>query len=164
MVFPQPQNQPLKMDPVTGIRNAQIICVALIMGVVCFVGVALMRRDDPREPMIAYIAAGFAVLNIILRLIVPGLVVRSQLRTLTAVAPEDLNACLFPIYQTRMIIGMALLEAAAFFNLVAYIVEHQDWAFAIVGVLVLMMAMMFPTLQRFENWADDMKRDLSSQF
>lgn len=160
----QPQTGPFMIDPVQGIRVAQIIWAALIMGVVCFTGVALIMKGEPQAPMIAYLAAGFAAINIGVKFVVPGMIVRTQLQKLPAGSPEDLNARLFPIFQTRMIVGLALLEGAAFFNLIAYLTEKQIWTLGIVGLLVLMMVMMFPTLNQFESWVDDIKRDLASQF
>jgi hypothetical protein len=63
-----------------------------------------------------------------------------------------------------MIIGVALLEGAGFFNLVAYMSERQWWTLAIVGVLMLLIAMMFPTLQQFESWSEDKKREMQNEF
>jgi hypothetical protein len=44
------------------------------------------------------------------------------------------------------------------------LVERQLWSLAVVGFLLFLMAMMFATLQNFEAWAEDVKRDLQNQF
>jgi len=134
------------------------------MGVLCFLGVALIMPSKPHDPFMAYVAAAVAALNIGIRFIVPGVMDRAQLKKLPSSAPEELVGRLFAIYQTRMIVGLAILEGAAFFNLISYVVERQSWTLAIVGLLLVLMAMMFPTLNQFENWIEDIKRDLASQF
>ena len=61
-------------------------------------------------------------------------------------------------YQTKKIIGAALLEGAALFNWVCYMVDRKSETLVIVATLVVLMGSMFPTQTQFENWAADMKR------
>ena len=44
-----------------------------------------------------------------------------------------------PVYQTELIIKLALLEGAAFMNGVAYLVEVQWWSLAVMGTLLFVM-------------------------
>ena len=59
---------------------------------------------------------------------------------------------------------MALLDGAALFNLIAYIIDGQWFSLATAGFLLLLMGMMFPTVREFESWAEDIERNLNSQF
>lgn len=173
--IPPPQGQPglAKIEPVAGIRICQIIYFALLMGVTFFAGIVFMTSGQaagagkpamPANPIIFYMGLAGGMSMIAARFIVPGIVVRTLLKKLPQGTPEDLNARLFPIFQTRLIIGMALLEGATFFNLVAYMTERQTGSLVMIGVLVSLMTTMFPTLSQFENWAEDAKRDLATQF
>jgi hypothetical protein len=155
---------PLNGDPKVWVRTAQIICAALIAGVFFFLGITQVIGPKKDEPFLAYFAAGFAALMIVMRFVVPAIAVRNQIQSLPEDVSDDLMFRLFQIYQNRMIIGLALLEGAAFFNLIAYLTAGQIWTLAVVGLLLVLMLMMFPTLNQFENWAEDRKRDLQSRF
>jgi hypothetical protein len=52
-------------------------------------------------------------------------------------APETLG--LMRQYQVRMIVGLAMLEGAALFNTVAFLLEGHWWSLAVVGVLLAFM-------------------------
>ncbi len=148
------------------IRNSQIIAGALMLGVTVFGIVAAMvgGKSPAATPIVAYLAVAFAAQVIALRFFIPGLVVKSQFKTLqneeAGLAAERLGG----LFQTRMIIGMALLDGAALFNLIAYILEGHWFSLATAGFLLLLMGMMFPTVREFESWADDLRRSLTSQF
>jgi hypothetical protein len=53
-----------------------------------------------------------------------------------------------------MIVGLALLEGMAFFNIIACIIEHNWWSLAIAGCLALWMLMVFPSRNRVEQWIE----------
>lgn len=151
------------------VRTMQIICAAMMFGVIVFgvIAVAVRRQQAPGAEvegavLIAYLAAGFGVLMVVMRSIVPGQVVRTNIQQLVKTRRlEDLQRKdLYPSYQTRMIVACALLESAGFFNLIAYIMAGQLWSIGIVAVLLVLMAMAFPTSDSVENWADDELRQL----
>lgn len=170
MYFP-PQNQmpPSRFtDPVQAVRTMQIVCAALMMGVLMFAGAAIFMRFGPggqvpaAQPMVAYMAAGMAALMIVARLVVVPFVIKGGIKQLTATTPLDDVAKLdfYGVYQTQMIVGCALLEGAAFFNLISFIVEGQIWTLGIVAVLLAIMATAFPTLERVGSWAEEQLRML----
>lgn len=166
---PQQRGNPnsFQINPAQGIRTAQIICAAMILGATMFFVITLVmpvQQQQQQQPIMAFMAAGFAAVAMVLRFIVPGRAVSAQIKNLSAIPVENLDGHLFAIFQTRMIIGLALLEGACFFNLTAYVADRQIWTLAVVGFLMLLMAMMFPTLSRFESWSEDRKRDLQNQF
>jgi hypothetical protein len=150
------------------LRAAQIICVAMVMGSIAFLIVALVIPERPKPPIgaypvISYMGVAGAAIQILLRFIVPSLSASSYLKQLSP-GSKDFDAQLFTIFQTRMVVGLALLEGGSFFNLVAYLIECQWWSLVVVGVLVFLMMSMFPTLGQFESWAEATKRDLQNQF
>jgi hypothetical protein len=142
-------------------RISQIIAGALIAGVVAFACVAffIAKGEPAKTPMIALMGAGMAVMMIVMRFVVPMVIVNNGKAQLKQTANNEQRSLLAGLYQTKMIIGMALLEGAAFFNLVAYIIEKQFWSYGVVAFLLGIMAISFPSQGQFESWAEDMKRD-----
>jgi hypothetical protein len=53
-----------------------------------------------------------------------------------------------------MIVGMAMLEGAAFFCLIAYIVEGNVLPLTAAGGLLFLMLFSFPTHDRVEEWVN----------
>lgn len=143
------------------VRVSQIITVALIMGVVVFLGVALVvRGNEPpaQDALIAVMAVGFSAVAIVLRYIIPTLMTRVQIQQwkdrsgTPANTSEQIDLHLLNVFQSQHIIGLALLEGAGFFCLVAYLVTGRVWLLGSVAVLVALMAISFPTRSRIENW------------
>jgi len=154
-------NPPIKPESVG--RISQIIAGALIAGVVMFACVAffIAQGEPAKSPMLALVGAGMAAMAVVVRFIVPTLIVNGAKARLKEVANADRMTQLAGLYQTKMIIGMAVLEGAAFVNLIAYITERQYWSYGVVAFLLGVMAISFPSQGQFESWAEEMKRDLN---
>jgi hypothetical protein len=134
----------------------QIIAAALPGGVLMFgliVVVLGAATQPPAGTTLSLIAAVFAMAMLAAHVVVPTLVGRPTEPRRT----EDDGAALCGVYQIRMIIGLALLEGAAFFNLVACLVEHNWWSLAIAGCLVVWMLALFPTRTRVEQWIENQR-------
>ena len=151
------------------IRTLQIIVFALAMGVIIFAGVTILNRfQQPPGPdaMIAYMAAGFAPLMLVARAIVGSSTVsRSRKQIAAGIRPvgppppgvqmpanlTDGDQFLF-VFQQKTIIESALVEGAAFFNLIAFTTVGQWWSLAVACVLLAVLLVPFPTYERIENW------------
>ena len=153
-------------DPATVIRTSQIIASALMAGVTVFgvIAVAMGGKVQPRQPIVAYIAILLAAQVVALRFFIPNLVVNSRLKSLKESGLEAIKNQLPALFQTRMIIGLALLEGAAFFNLVSYLIEGQWFSIGVAGFLLALMAMMFPTIRKYDLWADEALQSVNSNF
>ena len=153
-------NPPIKPESVG--RISQIIAGALIAGVVMFACVAFFvaKGEPTKSPMLALIGAGMAAMAVVVRFIVPTIIVNAGKARLKEATAADVMIQLAGLYQTKMIVGMAVLEGAAFVSLIAYISEKQFWSYGVVAFLVGVMAISFPSQGQFESWADEMKRDL----
>jgi hypothetical protein len=140
--------------PEQAIRVMQIIAAALVMGVVLFGLIALFvfgALDDPSGGfIISLIAVVFASGAFVMHLIVPNLMTPPS--SADVAGGDDL--ALYKQYQARTIVGLAMLEGAAFFNIIATIVEHNWWSLAVAGVLVFWMLAMFPTRTRVKHWVE----------
>lgn len=168
MYEPQSMLPPEGTDPRQMVWTMQVICGGLMMGVMTFLGIAVFLHIEkgaqpaPATPIVAYMAAGMAALTIIVRLVISSPVVKSGIKQITAIRPvNDIQKLdLYGVYQTKMIVSCALLEGAAFFNLVAFIIDGQLWTLGIVAVLLALMVVGFPTFERVDGWADDQLRQL----
>ena len=163
MFSPTPAPQQPQMDPMKVGFISQLIAGALIMSIVIFACVAFfVANDEPAEsPMLAMVGAGMAVMMIVVRFVMPTVIVNGAKTRLKQVADTELKTQLAGLYLTKMIVGMAVLEGAAFPNLIAYISEKQFWSYGVVAFLLGVMAISFPSQGQFENWSEEMKRNLN---
>ena len=156
-------NQQSQVTPESVGRTSQIIAMSFIIGLVTLMVVTgSIRKDPPKDDsLLALLAAVVAGTNLIARLIVPTIIVNRAKAGLKDASDADLMKQLAALYQTKMIVGMAVLEGAAFFNLVAYFLERHIWSYGVVAFLVGVMAISFPSQGQFESWAEEMKRELN---
>src|SRR5206468_1268858 len=75
-------------------------------------------------------------------------------------ALADVAGQFLAVEQVTMIVGMALLEGTGFMGCIAYLQEAQPLALGVVGVVVVLMFLKFPTAQRvrarLERMADQL--------
>jgi hypothetical protein len=65
---------------------------------------------------------------------------------------------LFLLYQTKTIIGAAMIEGITFFMLIAYLAERQAVALGIAVALILAVAAHMPTRTGVIHWIEDQLR------
>jgi hypothetical protein len=156
----------------------QIIAGALIQGVIIFFVVVFFLPIPPNRLAVlnSYIGLGFALLAMVMSLVVPNIIMASAKTSLVKGKPIELLkqfgevsnlgflAPLAGLFQTRMIIAMALLEGAAFFNLVSYMMERQPFTLAVVGMLLLALVMNFPTRRGLETWLAQETKSIAEMY
>lgn len=152
-------------------RTMQIIVGALCFGVLSFLIVVLAigaakPQDQDSEPFLTYLAVGMAVGAVVVSIFLPSIILRSpQANTTNLVAgdagPGGANGRasenigpIAQMYQTQLIIRCAILEGAAFFCLVSYMIEQQMLGLVAAVVLLFVMLANFPTPSRVESWID----------
>jgi hypothetical protein len=124
----------------------------MIVGVLAFGGTCAVVAGGPEEgggQVLSLVGAAGALLQLGLYFVVPRLIRDNATRQ---AGPGDQK--LVQAYQTGLIVGLALLEGAAFFNLVAYMVEKQWWTITIVAALLFWMLLAFPTRTRVTQWLE----------
>ncbi len=172
------------MEPDKVLRIMQIIACALIAGVLSFAGVAsfiVFGQAPAAQPgvqppaaaqngseIIMYLAMAFAAGAVVMSFVMSKLVsaagvkgVAKMARDGTSTGSKELFGRLLGVAQTKMIIAMALVEGAAFFNLIAFIITKSLIAPAVVGALLCVMAIHFPTKFKLARWLEDQQRMLS---
>ncbi len=147
--------QSLNIDGVT--RAAQTITGAMVTGVVAFGTIVVLVLGALKEPssgvIIGGVGAVFAGVAFVLHLVIPSLIAAKQCRSAD-------KQQLYGIYLMKTIMGLAVLEGAAFFNIIACMVEHNWWSLAVAGGLVFWMLAMFPTRTKIEHWAETQQMSL----
>jgi amino acid transporter len=138
--------------------------------------------DD--NPLLPYIALAFAVSAVAARVMVVPVVVgtirrkiaqgtwpppagRPQQPSLVGMAEADEEAGkLAMLFLTKTIIAGAIIEGAAFFLLIAYLIEGSFMALGVAVAMVVLLASHFPTAGGFISWIERQKEEmrLNDQF
>ncbi|MGE3314623.1 MAG: hypothetical protein AB7O26_05855 [Planctomycetaceae bacterium] len=143
------------------IRQMQIVVFALLCGVVMFglITMFLTWGQAPGDALVAYIAAGFGAFAIPMSFILLVVVANGAVKSVLAEARNnDYREMVASVdklaiaYKTKLIISVAVLEGAAMFNLVAYLLERQAASLLFAGVLAVIMALLFPTPVGVQDW------------
>ena len=98
--------------------------------------------------------------------VVPALMTKTARAKITAGelgAIQSESQLLAGQYQSNTIVAAALLEGAAFFNLVAYIIDGHPASLGLGIGLALVILSMFPSTQRMTNWIEQQTRLISEE-
>jgi hypothetical protein len=163
------------------LRTLQIVIAALTTGCLIFMVIALFlvqirpgaAAGNEVPPMITYLALGFAGVAVVARIVLPRMIESSARKSIadgtwqfpagnqnSDQLTERLERLgdagkLLAVLNTRTIIAGAILEGSAFFALVAYLVEHSPLALAAAIVMILGVALNFPTVSGVTRWIED---------
>lgn len=156
---------------VLSIGSLRLVLGAMAAGSVVFLVVAAVVRETGQieesetKPMLTYLACGYAALSLVLRMVLPPLVAGAANRRDAAspvdVPPRDSGVGddaddLAPYrggFTVRTIMSAAIVEGAAFFAVVAYMLEGMAVSLAVAAVMVVVLLAQWPTQRRFESWA-----------
>jgi hypothetical protein len=172
-----PEDSPIRPR----VRTMQSIALALLMGVITLLGVAVFvvrvqtqgRGMSPKDtPIVSLAALVMLLTDVPLSFVVPSAITRNALRQIAAGTwqPTPQAATAFPtdtakllaVRQTAMIVGMALLEGAGFLGGIAYLQEASLLALGVAFVAILFLALNFPTEGRVRFWLDQQLDALSN--
>ena len=150
------------------VRGMQIITGALAQGAVMLMVIALFvnkARLDGTPEILAWIGVGFAGLMFLLHLIVPQILLNSFLSQINK--DEYGNATFAQRAQKVLatirgphIIACAMLEGAAFLNLIAYMFEHWIGNLIAAVTLIGLILIKFPTKTSMSFKVQDRMREL----
>jgi hypothetical protein len=167
------------------LRQLQIIVGAMVFGCACFLVVVLAltggKGAEGETGMISYLAVAFTVMALITRIIVPGMIVaqgRQTIRQTTSSSRPDqglhtagADSCqetadarrLFSLLTNSTIAAAALVEAPAFFAIMAYLLEQPPLSLILAVLLILGVATHMPTQSRATNWIEGQLRLLREE-
>ncbi len=169
------------MQPEKVLRTIRVIAGALVAGVVLFAVVAcvIVFRPAPVAPpvkaehaagqtLLVSLSALFACGAVVLSFVIPNTFAKVTMQMVskmtqegTASGPKELFGRLLSAARMRMIVAMALVEGAAFFGLIAFIVTKSVVPLAIVGGLLFVLTIHFPTKFKLARWLEGQQRALS---
>jgi hypothetical protein len=161
-------------------RTLQIIVVALCIGALSFTGIAVLLRmtgnmqGGNANEILTPMAICGAVLAFFASWTLPAIAIKRGRRNIAkgryslpqaqggplhhSLANLGDAGLLYMVYQTKTIIGAALLEGAAFFNNIAYMLEGNLITLIAALLLVAAVAAMFPTATRIADWIESQLR------
>ena len=133
------------------LRTMQIIAMALVLGPAVFAAVVLATFQGASDSLelLGKIGLGVAAVTVVMSVIVPGMI--GTLKE-TSSTQQYLG-----VYQTRLITKLALLEGAAFINIVALVAEQSWWSLGTAGFVVILMIAGFPNQSKSEFWMQAQK-------
>jgi hypothetical protein len=153
---------PDSVRPQTVGWQCQIIVIGLMMGVLIFAGIAITSTPEANwnpPQFLTWFGLGFVGLLVVARSVVLGMVTGQQIQQVFLREEPELDVALAPVYLNRVVIGGALLEAPAFLNLVLFMVTHHWLNVIAAGVMLVLLAITFPSQLKFEEWVDRVQRD-----
>ena len=133
------------------LRAAQIIAIALILGVLVFVGISLVLvhvsnlGGQGLNGVLIVLAGMFAAISLAASAIIPKFGSKPRDHSENAVAQAFVG---------QHLLQKAPLEGAAFFNVIAYIVENSFWSLVVVAFLVAAMITTFPTRTKLDHFIE----------
>lgn len=142
----------------------QIIHAALVGGVLFFFGFQLVNNPKFSElpnalPLVPLV---IALSGTVFSFIVPKVVRQSALAQLDTKEPQAIGE-LFKAYQISHIIGMAILEGAAFLACIALsgvFGEVPRWFLGVPIVLIVIMLLRFPRKTAIAEWIADRREEM----
>jgi len=153
------------------IRVVQIISAALMIGVLSFLFVVLMvtkgdvlGRQNPS--VVTVIAAGVGIVMTLVHFVLPPMITWAQLKSLGSNGWNQLDEAvrterMLGVHRTQHIIGLAVLEGAAFLNLMALMIGHSMFSTVMVVLLLSLMLVKFPTETKVSWWVQEKLREMN---
>ena len=150
------------------VRGMQTISIALMIGVLIYLGIVMRTIGGQllgRPNLLTIIGVVFACLMVVVHFIVPGIMCKRQLKEAVASgvmqkSEQEQVGHVIGVFRGQMIVGLALLEGAAFINLTAMMIDHSEISIFVIVLLMGLMLFRFPTRDKVSYWVQDKLREL----
>ena len=166
------------------LRFLQIVTGALVAGTLFFMVITLaftggqFQVADPS--IVTYVAAGFAFMVLMVRMVVPGFIVNKGRKMISRGTLQVPSGGLSPItagsferagdagklwmvLQISTIVSASLLEGAAFLALIAYLWDQSLLSFIIAVALIVGVILHIPSRSRVIHWTEDQLTQLEQE-
>lgn len=159
----------MNSQPVASHLSIVIIHIALAMGVLIFGGVIYWQHSPGSMSQLELLTMmGFAVAAgaVLARSVVPPLLANAKVAQVArrdTADPEEDRRNLLGAYQASAIIAAALLEAPAFFNIFAYMMEQNPLSLVVAGALAAAILASIPSSGALDNWLENKLRAVREQ-
>ncbi len=150
------------------LRMLQMIVVAMVVGLVIFLVVAvllsrnggMMKPGEGETPIVTYVAVFFAITAVGVASFLPKVIVGNRLRAIAGMEPGEDAEQLIAVFNSTFIIRAAVTEAPGLFLLVSYMVEGQQIALLLAIASIVLLAFMFPRRDAVAAWLDQQLRTI----
>ncbi len=128
--------------------TTQFIIIAMINGVVIFAGIIFyLKRGDQGQPgLLTYLAAAMAIGLTALSFIMPRLMGRTN-----PIGDFQADQPMGQQLQTGGMMSAAILEGAAFLNIIAHFIDGSPISLVVTAALTGFMIWLIPGKHTFEN-------------
>ncbi|HYG77294.1 MAG TPA: hypothetical protein VEK08_19975 [Planctomycetota bacterium] len=133
----------------------QIVVGALCSGVFTFFIVSTFMpaaKPPMPTPVLTFVALGLAVMAFVTRAVLTSILDKAAFKRAAQLPAEQRLGQLLVAYRTRTILGAAMLEGAAFFSLIAWMLERQSYSILTAGVLLSALIAGMPTRAKLNTW------------
>lgn len=161
MNFPEGRPQTIQQM----VRVMQIICGSLAFGAATFAAVAIAVADPKAAPSpeLSMIAYAFAAISLIISPIA-GRLIRNNAVSAESPFGQGSPMALAAAYQVGLIVSCAMLEGAAFFNIIVHQISGNAIGnLAVAGLLIVAILFRFPTTGRVTEWVASTQRRLREE-
>ncbi len=137
------------------VHGALCVAVATFAGVAFALGPAALA-GGPAPPLIllTYLGAGLAVVNVLMAWFIPvPMATAWRKRVRGRLGTPEARVEAFAAYFPLLLVRAALLEGAAFAQLVFYLLEGQPLSLGLALGLLVFLLLLFPTRSGVEEWA-----------
>lgn len=154
------------------IRNFRLILLALLVGVAVFALVVfLISNISWAEPeFFSIILFGFTLILIVQAFVLPKFLAKGGIQQLVPPSGKELSEQelqdtmpkkMLGVWFTSNIVRMAILESAAFINLVFAWLEGSGWHLVVALIVLGLMITQLPSKDRVLGWIEDRLAQLS---
>lgn len=160
-------DEPSREVVVRSARIAQVVTLAMCLGVSVFAGFVVMQRGVGGQGTLGVLtlaSLGLAATAVPAGFLIGQQVIRSARSRLvpgTWRPVQEQSGCpgtevefLVATYQNQLIVGAALLEGACFLALMAYLTESHLASLAVAGMCLLGILARFPTAGGLADWVE----------
>lgn len=159
-----PQNQnTVPIEPAKALRTLQIIRVAIVMGPLFFMAVALFLAEGSLNfefDMMEIVALVFSLNAVVIFFMADKLFMMRPVANYSSMTVEEKQSVILGKISTTEIIKGAILEGATFFSLILILIE-QSGVGLILGLLLIGLSVAtFPTSSRFQFKMENLKSQL----
>jgi hypothetical protein len=166
--FDGPDQLDVRLRVMRIINVAQVLAAGLFLAIVLILRAQGQGGNPPNgQVSLTFLAVPFCLGDLVAYAILPRTVVVVGRRRLVAsvggtagrpgestpALPQD-RAAWYGLYQTQLIIRLALLQGCAFYLVIAYLQEGSPLILGAAVAFVTTMALHFPSRARVDNWVD----------
>jgi hypothetical protein len=149
----------------TILLSMQLVIIAMTMGAVIFMVVAVILRTQPAwmarpagSPVLTYVVLGFAAIQLVSQAIFPRVMAARACRAIgVGDRPEPYHnpvPSLWSVYRRQLLVGATTLAGPCFLALFVYLLNGELVCLVAASLLLIGIIARFPTHARVDSWVE----------